>query len=99
VHDLYAKHIHGGGQAGAGGASEAEVGTVSDADREREFARQRGYLEKNLEGLKAKAEKDAAVHSLDKHKLLRENAILTADINALRCVAPSRCRRVGVHAV
>ncbi len=57
---------------------------LSDAEIEKEFGRQRAGLEKSLEVLKKKASKDATVFSSDRSRLLRENAVLTSDINALR---------------
>ena len=44
------------------------------------------YLEKSLEALKKKAAKDAAVFATDRSKLLRENSIVTTEINTLRWV-------------
>ena len=48
---------------------------------------QRGYLEKSLDALKRKSAKDASVFASDRSKLLRENSIVTTEINALRYVA------------
>jgi hypothetical protein len=45
---------------------------------------QRGYLEKSLDALKRKSAKDATVFASDRSKLLRENSIVTTEINALR---------------
>ncbi len=57
---------------------------VSDLDIQKEYGRQRDYLEKSVEGLKRKLEKDALLHQADSAKLMRENAALTLEINSLR---------------
>ena len=49
-----------------------------------EYARQRSYLERTLDGLKRKAEKEGDLAQGERSKLLRENAILVEEINNLR---------------
>ncbi len=82
--DLYARHVNGviDDQLAVSDTKPK----VSDEELEKEFGRQRGYLEKSLESLKKKSQKEAAVHASDRSKLLRENSILTTEINTLRCV-------------
>ena len=57
---------------------------------------QRGYLEKSLDALKRKSAKDASVFASDRSKLLRENSIVTTEINALRYVACLFGRSTGL---
>eukprot|EP00501_MAST-03F_sp_TOSAG23-6_P000811 GSMAST32.ASY1.ANO1.841.1 assembled CDS len=49
-----------------------------------EYNRQREYLEKSVQSLKKKLDKDATIHLSDHSRLTKENVILTGDINKLR---------------
>lgn len=51
---------------------------------QREFNRQREYLEKSVESLKRKLAKDMEMHRSDNARLMRENVQLTKEINELR---------------
>jgi len=51
---------------------------------QREYNRQREYLEKSVESLKRKLSKDLKTHQADKMRLLRESVDLTNEINTLR---------------
>lgn len=56
----------------------------SEADLQAEYARQRQYLERTLDGLKRKAEKEAELRQMDRAKMFRENAVLVEEVNNLR---------------
>jgi hypothetical protein len=49
-----------------------------------EYARQRQYLERTLDGLKRKAQKEADLRQMDRAKMYRENAVLVEEVNNLR---------------
>merc|ERR1712187_620277 len=55
-----------------------------DADIQREYGRQREYLEKSVESLKRKLLKDSEVHRTDNMRVLQENVALIREINELR---------------
>merc|ERR1711870_140272 len=55
-----------------------------DADIQREYNRQRDYLEKSVESLKRKLIKDSDVHRQDNTRILQENVALIREINELR---------------
>lgn len=55
-----------------------------DADIQREYNRQRDYLEKSVESLKRKLLKDSDVHRQDNTRILQENVQLIREINDLR---------------
>merc|ERR1711920_53887 len=55
-----------------------------DADIQREYNRQRDYLEKSVESLKRKLIKDSDVHRQDNTRILQENVALIKEINELR---------------
>merc|ERR1719287_108222 len=55
-----------------------------DADIQREYNRQRDYLEKSVESLKRKLLKDSVVHRQDNMRILQENVSLIREINDLR---------------
>jgi hypothetical protein len=71
---LYTKHVQDEGAAEPG----------SEADPQREYNRQREYLEKSVESLKRKLAKDMAMHSTENARLMRENSSLTGEINLMR---------------
>ena len=74
VTSLYRQYVHEGvASAGSG-----------EADMQREYSRQREYLEKSVESLKRKLAKDSEMHRNDKARLMRENTQLTKEINMLR---------------
>ncbi|CEM35943.1 unnamed protein product [Vitrella brassicaformis CCMP3155] len=55
-----------------------------DADIQKEYNRQRDYLEKSVESLKRKLAKDSEVHRQDNMKVMQENVSLIREINDLR---------------
>merc|ERR1719378_2043546 len=55
-----------------------------DSDIQREYNRQRDYLEKSVESLKRKLLKDSEVHRTDNMRVLQENVSLIREINDLR---------------
>jgi len=55
-----------------------------DSDIQREYNRQRDYLEKSVENLKKKLLKDSDVHRQDNTRVLQENVQLIIEINNLR---------------
>merc|ERR1712182_163596 len=55
-----------------------------DSDIQREYNRQRDYLEKSVESLKRKLLKDSEVHRQDNMRILQENVSLIREINDLR---------------
>mmetsp|Transcript_13687 Transcript_13687/g.36226 ORF Transcript_13687/g.36226 Transcript_13687/m.36226 type:complete len:1228 (-) Transcript_13687:39-3722(-) len=55
-----------------------------DVDIQREYNRQRDYLEKSVESLKRKLLKDSDVHKQDNKRILQENVALIREINGLR---------------
>ena len=56
----------------------------ADADLQREYNRQREYLEKSVECLKRKLAKDTKMHHVENARLMRENVSLLREINDLR---------------
>lgn len=64
-----------------------EEGVVADAkepNSQAEYNRQREYLEKEVESLKRKIMKGMTINENELHRLQRENAILTTQVNELR---------------
>ncbi|XP_071011263.1 cilia- and flagella-associated protein 57-like [Oncorhynchus clarkii lewisi] len=55
-----------------------------DAEVQREYARHREHLERNVASLKRKLAKDGVVHHADNVKIMQENATLIREINDLR---------------
>ncbi|CAE7596826.1 CFAP57 [Symbiodinium natans] len=55
-----------------------------DSDIQREYNRQRDYLEKSVDNLKKKLLKDSDVHRQDNTRVLQENVQLIIEINNLR---------------
>merc|ERR1712100_250440 len=53
-------------------------------DLQQEYSRQREYLERSVVGLKRKMLKDAKMQKSDYMRLMRENVVLTKEINQLR---------------
>lgn len=73
VNSLYKKYV-------PNGIKKQEL----DADIQREYSRQKDYLEKSVESLKRKLLKDSDVHRLDNNCILHENVGLIREINELR---------------
>lgn len=64
-----------------------EEGVVADAkepNSQAEYNRQREYLEKEVESLKRKIMKGMTINENELHRLQRENALLTTQVNELR---------------
>jgi len=74
VTSLYKKYVQDQGAADPG----------VEADVQREYNRQREYLERSVESLKRKLAKDMAMHHTENSRLMRENSALTCEINTLR---------------
>jgi len=55
-----------------------------EEDLQKEYNRQRDYLEKTVESLKRKLVKDADSHKTDTNRIMNENVILIKEINELR---------------
>jgi hypothetical protein len=75
VKNLYHKHMKGETNLTA---------TVDEGDAQKEYHRQRDYLEKTVDGLKKKLVKDAAGHRSDIGRIMNENVVLIKEINELR---------------
>jgi len=55
-----------------------------DTDMQKEYNRQRDYLEKTVDSLKRKLEKDSQGHRIDNMRIMQENVSLIREINDLR---------------
>merc|ERR1719171_89054 len=55
-----------------------------DTDTQKEYNRQRDYLEKSVDSLKRKLAKDSEVHRIDNMRIMQENVSLIREINDLR---------------
>lgn len=90
IKKLYHKHVTGEVKADEGAEfcflfCEIQFWVIiSDPDRSNDFQRQRHYLEKSVESLKSKLEKDAALHKKENLRIMRENVTLIGEINELR---------------
>merc|ERR1712217_619809 len=73
VANLYRKYVQSG-------AKKLDL----DTDMEREYNRQRDYLEKSVDSLKRKLEKDSQAHRIDNMRIMQENVKLIGEINDLR---------------
>merc|ERR1719163_1803849 len=73
VASLYRKYVQSG-------VKSIEV----DTDMQKEYNRQRDYLEKSVDSLKRKLEKDSQVHRIDNMRIMQENVSLIREINDLR---------------
>eukprot|EP00736_Rhodelphis_marinus_P001057 Rmarinus@m.11291 len=60
------------------------VKTEIDTDIHKEYQRQREYLEKSVESLKRKLQKDSELHRTDTRSIMQENQMLLKEINELR---------------
>merc|ERR1712196_368502 len=63
---------------------EAVESTHLDEDVQKEYTRQREYLEKSVENLKRKLAKDTDLHRYEATRFMQENASLIKEINDLR---------------
>merc|ERR1719454_86905 len=70
---LYRKYVQGG-------TKKLDL----DTDQQKEYNRQRDYLEKSVDSLKRKLEKDSQVHRIDNMRIMQENVSLIREINALK---------------
>eukprot|EP00286_Rhodomonas_abbreviata_P019738 CAMPEP_0181309260 /NCGR_PEP_ID=MMETSP1101-20121128/11919_1 /TAXON_ID=46948 /ORGANISM="Rhodomonas abbreviata, Strain Caron Lab Isolate" /LENGTH=1189 /DNA_ID=CAMNT_0023415733 /DNA_START=168 /DNA_END=3733 /DNA_ORIENTATION=- len=73
VKALYAKHVLSPPQ-----------GAQVDHDIQKEYNRQRDYLEKTVDSLKRKLSKDMELHKTDSMRIMQENVSLIKEINELR---------------
>ena len=73
VRALYQRHINSG----------ATASPLEDGIQE-EYQRQRDYLEKTVQSLKHKLEKDTQLHRTDNLRIMQENVALIKEINELR---------------
>merc|ERR1719265_1705987 len=55
-----------------------------DTDMQKEYNRTRDYLEKSVDSLKRKLEKDSQAHRIDNMRIMQENVSLIREINDLR---------------
>ena len=55
-----------------------------DEDIQKEYNRQREYLERSVESLKRKLHKDMELHRTDNMRIMQENVSLIKEINELR---------------
>eukprot|EP00742_Colponemidia_sp_Colp-10_P003011 GILJ01003213.1.p1 GENE.GILJ01003213.1~~GILJ01003213.1.p1 ORF type:complete len:1307 (+),score=279.75 GILJ01003213.1:41-3922(+) len=70
---LYRKHVQ-----------EESKAPQMDQDTQKEYNRQRDYLERSVESLKRKLAKDSEVHRQDNMRIMQENVALIKEINDLR---------------
>jgi cilia- and flagella-associated protein 57 len=73
VKRLYQKHI----------TAPVEAGSLEEGIQ-KEYHRQRDYLEKTVHSLKGKLEKDMQLHRTDNLRIMQENVALIKEINELR---------------
>mmetsp|Transcript_31356 Transcript_31356/g.74513 ORF Transcript_31356/g.74513 Transcript_31356/m.74513 type:complete len:1197 (-) Transcript_31356:67-3657(-) len=73
VKALYQKHV-----------LEPPAGAQVDHDIQKEYNRQRDYLEKTVDSLKRKLSKDMDLHKTDSMRIMQENVALIKEINELR---------------
>jgi len=73
VKALYQKHVQ-----------EPPQGAQVEQDIQKEYNRQRDYLEKTVESLKRKLSKDMDLHKTDSTRIMHENVALIKEINELR---------------
>eukprot|EP00217_Crustomastix_stigmatica_P010708 CAMPEP_0183813298 /NCGR_PEP_ID=MMETSP0803_2-20130417/52843_1 /TAXON_ID=195967 /ORGANISM="Crustomastix stigmata, Strain CCMP3273" /LENGTH=1181 /DNA_ID=CAMNT_0026058151 /DNA_START=28 /DNA_END=3573 /DNA_ORIENTATION=- len=73
VRNLYQKHV-----------TEKVQPAVVEEDVQKEYNRQREYLEKSVESLKRKLHKDVELHRTDNMRIMQENVTLIKEINELR---------------
>jgi cilia- and flagella-associated protein 57 len=73
IRALYQRHINSGASA-----------SPLDEGVQGEYQRQRAYLEKTVQSLKHKLEKDTQLHRTDNLRIMQENVALIKEINELR---------------
>lgn len=73
VKQLYQRHCQGSGPSSA-----------VDEEVNQEYARQRQYLERTVEGLKRKLAVDVETHRVEGLKVMQQNVALIKEINELR---------------
>uniref|UniRef100_A0A7S0QB36 Cilia- and flagella-associated protein 57 n=1 Tax=Cryptomonas curvata TaxID=233186 RepID=A0A7S0QB36_9CRYP len=71
-------------------------GLQVDTDMQKEYIRQREYLEKTVDALKTKLDKDLALHHTDSLRILQDNVALIKEINELRREIKA-LKQVGLH--
>eukprot|EP00741_Cyanophora_paradoxa_P020094 tig00021234_g19395.t1 len=76
IKKLYAKHVTS--------ADVAAKAMDLDSDIQKEYQRQRDYLEKTVDSLKRKLAKDVEMHRQDNMRIMQENVTLIKEINELR---------------
>ena len=72
-----------GGQKGEGGET-LNAAAQAAADQQREYTREKEYLERSIEGLKRKIKKDGESHRLGSQRIMSENVELLREINDLK---------------
>jgi hypothetical protein len=80
VTQLYHRYVHGDVTS----FQEGQKAGGDSAELQKEIGRHRVYLEKSVDGLKRKLAKDTALHRKERQRLMRENTVLTKEINDLR---------------
>jgi len=73
VSNLYRKHVQDG-------LKKVDL----DTDLQKEYNRTRDYLEKSVDSLKRKLDKDSRAHRIDNMRIMKENVSLIQEINDLR---------------
>merc|ERR1719235_1485102 len=71
---MYQRHVH----------DETVVSRAMESDIAAEYTRQREYLEKSVESLKRKLNKNMELHRNDNMRMMQENVSLIKEINELR---------------
>eukprot|EP00998_Keelungia_sp_KM082_P011069 NODE_72_length_2822_cov_65.725788_g68_i0.p1 GENE.NODE_72_length_2822_cov_65.725788_g68_i0~~NODE_72_length_2822_cov_65.725788_g68_i0.p1 ORF type:complete len:921 (-),score=372.38 NODE_72_length_2822_cov_65.725788_g68_i0:59-2716(-) len=74
VRRLYQKHVK----------EKISTAQEMEEDLQKEYNRQRDYLEKTVESLKRKLVKDMDTHKSDTNRIMNENVVLIKEINELR---------------
>eukprot|EP00399_MALV-I-05_sp_L67-4_P000141 gene141-48_t len=64
--------------------SDNNLTVEDDTDAQKEYNRQRDYLEKSVDSLKRKLAKDSEVHRVDNMRIMQEHVQLIREINDLR---------------
>lgn len=80
VTELFHKYVHEDPTAFQTGKKAA----MDTEDLQKEYARQRAYLERSLQGVEKKLDKESGTLQKDRQRLMRENTMLTKEINGLR---------------
>jgi cilia- and flagella-associated protein 57 len=80
---LYAKHTSTSTTVAPPGATKS-LGSRTPEDAQREYNRERDYLERTVSGLKRKLVKDSETNRSDRTRIIGENVVLIKEINELR---------------